>query len=288
MKYLFRLIIGSLALCSCTAIVEQRRPQTGVSQVSPVQAFKLARLEINDNGPSMCSDLKGDIFITDAGGWRVISYKNDGTINYESAIPSSRSFLLNGQANGIYVADDLNKSIRFSDAWGQKQNSISYSGSAFVSGAVLKDGSMYLLDNLANLVVVLNNMGTEARRFRLMSGNSGLQRLTALAVDGTGSVIATADAQSQKVTIFNGYGSYLGSIDVRPSTSPSALCFEPGTSVLWICQPDNNSLTSYEIKPSGIHPRNSCDISNPLSVTCSAFGNIFVASDQYLWNVTEK
>ena len=288
MKKRIWIIISSIVFCSCTAIVEQRRPQTGTNQVKQVQAFKLAQLTINDAGPSMCSSLKGDIFLTDLGGWRLISYKSDGVPNYESAIPSARSFLLNGQANGIYLADDLNKNIRFYDAWGQKQNAISFSGSTFVSGTALKDGTLYLLDNLANTVVLMDNQGHELRRFRLMTGNSGLQRPTALAVDGTGSVIAAADAQAQKVTIFNGYGSYLGLIDARPSASPSSICFEPGTTKLWICDKENNALLSFEIKPSGIYPKNKCNIAGPLSVTCSAFGNIFVASDQYLWNVNEE
>jgi len=253
-----------------------------------VQAFKLAQLNINDAGPSMCSSFRGDIFITDAGGWRILSYKNDGSLNYESPISSARSFLLNGQANGIYLVDDLNKRIQYFDIWGQKQNVIPFSGSSFVSGAALKDGSIYLLDNLANTVVVLDNQGQEVRRFRLMAGNTGWQWPTALAVDGTGTVLATADARAGKVTIFNIYGSYLGKVDVTPSISPSAICFEPGTSVLWVCEKDKGRLSSFEIKPSGIHPVAVCVIANPLSVTCSAFGSIFVASDQYLFNVSEK
>jgi len=287
MKY-YIWIISSLVLCSCTAIVEQRRPAAGAGQVKQVQAYKIAQLNINDAGPSMCSSLRGDIFLTDAGGWRIISYKSDGTLSYELEMSSARSFLLNGQSNGIYLTDDLNKNIRFYDAWGQKQNAISYSGNAFVSGTALNDGSLYLLDNLANTVVVLDNQGKESRRFRLMAGNSGLQRPTALAVDGSGSVIAVADAQAQKVTIFNGYGSYLGQVDSWPSTSPSAICFEQGTSILWVCQKEKNMLLSYEIKPSGIYPIKSCSIPFPLSVTCSAFGSIYVVSSQYLWNVTEE
>jgi hypothetical protein len=288
MQNIHLIIVSSLFLCSCTAIVEQSRPQAGAVPIKQVQAFKLAQLSLNDAGPAMCSSLRGDIYLTDLGGWRLINYKNDGVLNYESPIPSARSFLLNGQANGIYLADDLNKNIRFYDAWGQKQNAISYSGSTFVSGTALKDGSLYLLDNLANTVVVMDNQGNEIRRFRLMAGNFGLQRLTALAVDGTGSVIAAADAQASKVTIFNGYGSYLGLIDARPSASPSSICFEPGTTKLWICEKENNTLLSFEIKSSGIYPKNKCSIASPLSVTCSAFGNIFVASDQYLWNVIEE
>ncbi|MDP2806824.1 MAG: hypothetical protein Q8O74_01650, partial [bacterium] len=120
----------SLGLFSCTAIVEQRRPEPGGSSGKTVQAFKLAQLNINDAGPSMCSSLRGDIYLTDAGGWRMISYKNDGSLNYESALSSARSFLLNGQANGVYLVDDLNKHIQYFDSWGQKQNVISYSGSS--------------------------------------------------------------------------------------------------------------------------------------------------------------
>jgi hypothetical protein len=288
MQNCLRIIIFSLIFCSCTAIVDQRRPPAGTDQPKQVQAFKLAQISLNDDGPSMCSSLRGDIFLTDIGGWRIMCYKNDGTINYESAISSARCFLLNGLANGIYLTDDLNKNIRFYDAWGQKQSAISYSGSAFVSGTSLKDGTLYLLDNLANTVVVMDNQGAEVRRFRLMAGNSGLQRPTALAVDGTGSVIAAADAQAQKITIFNSYGSFLGRIEARPSSSPSAICFEQGTNTLWVCEKENDRLLSYEIKPSGIFPKNTCSIPQPLSITCSAFGRIFVASDQFLWNVAEE
>ncbi|MBI4726156.1 hypothetical protein HY768_02845 [candidate division TA06 bacterium] len=288
MRRWFYILVCPLVFISCTAIVEQRRPEPGDNKIKTVQAFKIAQLIINDVGPSMCSSLRGDIFLTDAGGWRIVSYKNDGSLNYESAISSARSFLLNGPANGIYLVDDLNKHIQYFDSWGQKQNIVSYSGSSFVSGAVLKDGSLYLLDNLSNTVAVLDNQGQEVRRFRLMAGNSGLQWPNALAVDGTGTVLATADARANKVTVFNTYGSYLGKVDVTPSASPSAICFEPGTSVLWICEKDKGRLSSFEIKPSGIYPGAGCAIANPLSVTCSAFGSIFVASDQYLLNVSEE
>jgi DNA-binding beta-propeller fold protein YncE len=287
MRRWFYILICPLVLLSCTAIVEQRRPEPGGSSKT-VQAFKIAQLNINDAGPSMCSSLRGDIFVTDAGGWRLLSYKNDGSQNYESSISSGRSFLLNGQANGVYLVDDLNKRIQYFDVWGQKQNIISYSGSSFVSGAALKDGSLYLLDNLANTVVVLDNQGQEARRFRLMAGNTGWQWPTALAVDGTGTVLATADVRAGKVTIFNIYGSYLGKIDVTPSASPSAICFEPGKAVLWVCEKDAGRLSSFEVKPSGIYPGAVCIVDNPLSVTCSAFGGIYAATNKYLMNISEE
>ncbi|MBI5805022.1 hypothetical protein HZA73_03145 [candidate division TA06 bacterium] len=277
-----------LGLFSCTAIVEQRRPAPGGIGGKTVQAFKIAQLSINDDRPSMCSGLREDIYLSDAGGWRIISYKSDGSLIYESALSSSRSFLLNGQANGVYLVDDLNKHIQYFDSWGQKQSIISYAGSSFVSGAVFKDGSLYLLDNLANSVVVLDNQGQEMRRFRLMSGNSGFQWLTALTVDGTGTVMAVADARAGKITIFNIYGSYLGKIDAAPSASPSSICFEPGTSVLWVCEKDKGRISSFEIKPSGINTGAGCAIAAPLSVTCSSFGSIFVVSGQYLFNVSEE
>jgi len=286
MRYLICLLACWLGVLSCTAIVEQRRPEPGGGNIKTVQAFKAAQLSINDDRPSMCCSLQGDLFITDAGGWRIVSYKSDGSLNYESAMFSARSFLLNGQANGIYLVDDLNKKIQYYDIWGQKQSTISYSGSSFVSGAVLKDGSLYLLDNLANTVVVLDNQGKEVRRFRLMSGNSGFQWPTALAVDGAGTVLAAADARANKITVFNIYGSYLGKIDASPSASPSAVCFETGTPVLWVCEKDKGRLSSFEIKPSGINPGAGCAIAAPLSVTCSAFGSIFVVSGQYLFNVS--
>jgi sugar lactone lactonase YvrE len=287
MRRLIFILAGSLGLFSCTAIVEQRRPELGGSS-KIVQAFNLAQLNINDAGPSMCASLRGDIYLTAAGGGRMISYKNDGSLSYEAALSSARSFLLNGQANGVYLVDDLNKRIQYFDSWGQKKNSISYSGSSFVSGAALKDGSLYLLDNLANAVVVLDNQGQEVRRFRLMSGNSGFQWPTALTVDGAGTVMAVADVRANKITVFNIYGSYLGKIDAAPSASPSSICFEPGTSVLWVCEKDKNRLSSFEIKPSGIHPGAGCSIANPLAVTCSAFGSIFAVSDKYLLNISEE
>lgn len=287
MRRLFCVLGCSLVVLSCTAIVEQRRPEPGGSKIKTMQAFKVAQLNSNDDRPSMCSSLRGDIYISDAGGWRIVSYKSDGSLNHESALPSARSFLINGQANGIYLVDDLNKHIQYYDSWGQKQNIISYGGSSFVSGAILKDGSLYLLDNLANTVVVLDNQGQEVRRFRLMSGNSGFQWPTSLAVDGTGAVMAVADARAGKITIFNIYGSYLGKIDAAPSVSPSAVCFEPGTSVLWICEKDKDRLSSFEIKPSGIITGAGCAIAAPSSVTCSSFGGLFVVSGQYLFNVGE-
>lgn len=288
MKRWICFLLCSFASLSCTAIVEQRRPLPGNNITKKVQAFKIAQININDPGPSMCSNLRGEIFVTDAGGWRILSYKNDGSLNYETAMPSGRSILLNGQANGTYLLDDLNKHIQFYDSWGQKQNVISYAGNSFVSGSVLKDGSLYLLDNQANTVVVLDNQGKETRRFRLMAGNSGLHWPVALAVDGTGTILATADPRANRVTIFNTYGSYLGKIDISTPASPSSICFETGTSVLWVCENVKGRLSSFEIKPSGISPVADCDVNTPLSVACSAFGGIFVVTDQYLLNVSEE
>ena len=288
MRRLITLAACSLGLLSCTAIVEQRRPELGGGKTRIVQAFRLAQLNISDEIPSMCSNLRGDIFITDVGDWRIVSYKNDGSLNYESALSSARSFLLNGQASGIYLVDDLNKHIQYFDNWGQRQNIISYEGSSFVSGAVLKDGSLYLLDGQANTVVVLDNQGKEVRRFRLMSGNSILQRPTALAVDGTGTVLAVADSRAGKITVFNLYGSYLGKVEASPSASPSAICFEPGTPVLWVCERDKGRISSFEVKPSGIIPGAGCAVSEPLSVACSAYGGVYAASGIYLFNISEE
>jgi len=288
MKRWICLLAFSLGLFSCTAIVDQRRPDPGGKAVRTFQAYKIAQLGVYDSGPSMCSNVRGEIFITDAGGWRMLSFKNDGSLNYESAFSSARSFLLNGQANGVYLTDDLNKRIQYFDVWGQKQGLITYSGNSFVSGTVLNDGSMFLLDNQINTVVVLDNQGKEVRRFRLMAGNAGWQRPTALAVDGTGTVLATADAQAGKITVYNAYGSYLGAIDAGPSSSPSAICFEPSTKVLWVCERDNGRLSAFEIKGSGIFPAAVCTIDRPVSVTCSALGGVFAATDKYLMNISEK
>jgi hypothetical protein len=245
-----------------------------------------APLIISDPMPSMTASNAGEVFITDASGWRIVRLKSDGSVGSEIKLPSPQTKIIGKVTNGFYLLDRLDRGVYFYNWWGERLSSLSLGSDDYALGTVSSLGQLYLSRPMVTGIDARDNEGVLVRTISPAGINRTLQSATSLAVTSDASLMAIADAVAGKVYLCNGYGQFISSTKTAISRSPSAVCFARNSNILWLCDQEGGMVRSYRATVTGLQQSDSLKIPSPKAITEGPYGSLFVAGAQHVWEIT--
>ena len=145
-------------------------------------------------------------------------------------------------------------------------------------------GDLYLLDQLARMVVVFDRSGQQSRQFVLIPGSVGTTlQPTSIAVDQTADVLMIADASQNLLCAFSLWGNFRS----RITAGPSAIAFDPGGR-LWVCDRSGSQLVAGQQHAGDwkIIGRTPADV--PVAVSFGFSGNDYLLANGTLLSVIVK
>ena len=263
------------AVLSCTAYVDQPRPNPGADGVGRVEVASSAQLPFTAQVGSLGTDRFGNAGYTEEAGWMLVSVGRDGEEVFRASLQRPRQMILPGGGDGWRLLNVLDRRIVLYDRNGGLVSEIGYDGLSAWTGAVSPGGDIYLLDADRLEVRVYDRGGGMLQSIRLEAPD-GQFRPNCLAAEPSLNLMAAGDPGRGMVVVYNLYGAIQGTIQIQPGGHRQALSLDY-LGRLWGCRPQAGAVSIYGLRGGSWALLQELPLDRPYAVAMSPFGSGIVA-----------